>query len=138
MMNTIRNRNSAHPMQNCRTHPIESKFFFLLGRVERGVLIHLFPMCSHQVLNVLPSSSQWVSQHGSQVPNVFPNIFARAPHFVPYALPSVLEPILVHENWDLDVCMFGVKYFYNGESPKFQNFFLRWTNKKRQLRKRKF
>ncbi len=99
-------------------------------------MIHLFPMCSHQVLNVLPSSSQWVSQHGSQVPNVFPNIFSRSPHFVPYALPSVLEPILVRENWDLDVCMFGVKYFYNGESPKFQNFFLRWTNKKRQLRKR--
>jgi hypothetical protein len=75
------------------------------------------------VSNVFPSSSQWVSQHGSQVPNVFPNIFSRAPHCVPYALPRVLEPILVRENWDLDVCMFGVKYFYNGESPKFQNFF---------------
>jgi hypothetical protein len=62
---------------------------------------------------------------------VFPNIFSRALHFVPYALPIILEPILVGENWDLDVCMFGVKYFYNGGVFKVSKLFLWWTNKKK-------
>ncbi len=76
-MNTISNRNSAHPMRNCSTHPIE-QVFFSFGEGREGCFDPF-------------------------VPNVFPNMFSRAPHFVPYALPNVLEPILVGENWDLDV-----------------------------------
>jgi len=68
----------------------------LLGRVAggQGVKHLLFSMCSHQVLIVFPSRTQWV-------PNIFLNIFPIAPPFVPYALPIVvnLEPNWLAKYW---------------------------------------
>jgi len=87
----------------------------LLGRVGgMGVKPLLFSMCSHQVLIVFLSRTQWV-------PNIFLNIFPIVPPFVPYALPIVvlLEPIWLARNWYFHFLYIWREYFYIVKYPKF-------------------
>jgi hypothetical protein len=62
--NTGRQNNFLQPMMKGSIH-LGAQVFFLLG--EGGsVGFLLFPMCSHEVLAVFPSHSQWV-------PSMFPS-----------------------------------------------------------------
>jgi hypothetical protein len=93
-------------------HPIDTVFFFFWG--AWGIEFLLFPMSSHQVLPVFPSSFQWIPTH---VPI--------AHHFVPHVLPNVVLLNLYNwENIGTCVSLLGVICFSRGESPKFQNFFV--------------
>jgi len=58
-----------------------------------------------------------------KVLNGFPNIFPIAPHFVPYALAKVVYV------WS--------EYFYMGEAPKIQNFFLVMGQSRKVMAKNK-
>jgi hypothetical protein len=118
VMNKVGSRNCAQP-----NRPIF--IFFLGGMVGTfGFFFLGFLICSHQV------------------PNVFLNMFSIiTPRFIPYVLPSIV--------WTLGTYIAGSilefyiffnvwsEYFNIGESPKFQNFFLWWTNKKDSLPKKK-
>ncbi len=60
-----------------------------------------FSMCSHQVPTVFTSSSQSVLNRFTKFLMPFPIMFPKAPHFIPYALPSnvLLEPICLGQYW---------------------------------------
>jgi hypothetical protein len=118
-------RNFAQPM---KLH--EASNGPLLGRAGgRGVKPLLFSMCSHQVLFVFPSRTQWVH-------NIFLSMFPIAPPFVPYALPIViiLEPIWLAKYWYFHFLTFGVNTSILGSIQSLGTC-LWWANQRGSLRK---